>query len=297
MITTPVVRLEDVTRIFHKGVGVMHVDLAVEKGTCLALLGPNGAGKTTTLRLVMGMLRPDAGTVRVFDQDPRARPVAVKRRIGYVSEDQPLPLELRPCDLFALFETLYPTWDRERVDAYVDMLELPTDRPLARMSHGQRRQVALVSAIVHRPELLVLDEPAGGLDPLMRRTFLESVIEILAREGTTVLLSSHLLDQVERLADRVAFLDRGRIVLEEDATHLRERAVQVLVEAVDAQAARALPGVLAVRPAEDRTAITMLAAPDEAEALLTERLGARILQTRALGLEDLFVDLLRRRKR
>ncbi len=289
----PVVQLSDVTRIFDKGIGVMHLDLAVAAGTCLALIGPNGSGKTTTLRLVMGMLKPDSGSVTTFGVDPRRHPIELKQKIGYVSEDQSLPPTLRPIDLFAFWRSLYPTWDQESAEKHADRLELPLHRELARMSRGQRRQVALIGAIVHRPQLLVLDEPAGGLDPLMRRTFMESVIEILAEEGTTVLFSSHHLDQVERIADRIAFLKRGKIILDRSAGSMREEAVRVLVEGVTRDDARKRPEVVAARKSDDRVEVTMLAEPARAVAVIEEELAGRVVQTRALGLEDLFVDILR----
>lgn len=287
------VRLSDVTRIYDKGIGVMHLDLEVQPGSCLALIGPNGSGKTTALRLVMGMLSPDSGSVETLGADPRKNPIEVKQKIGYVSEDQSLPLTVKPRDMFAFFASLYPTWDQELAESYADRLELPLDRILQRMSRGQRRQVALLGAIVHRPKLLVLDEPAGGLDPLMRRTFMESVIEILGEEGTAVLFSSHHLDQVERLADQIAFLRRGKIVLNRSAVALREEATRMLVEGITREQARGRPEVLAARQAEERVAVTMLAEPARARVILEEELGGRVVQSRALGLEDLFVDLLR----
>jgi len=290
------VRLRDVTRIFEKGIGVMHLDLEVRAGTCLALIGPNGAGKTTTLRLVMGMLGPDSGTVETLGADPRRKPIAVKQQIGYVAEDQVLPPTLRPCDLFAFFASLYPTWDPARAEAFAERLELPLDREIGRLSHGQRRQVALVGALVHRPRLLVLDEPAGGLDPLLRRSFMESVIEILAEEGTTVLFSSHQLDQVERLADRIAFLRRGGILLDREAAQLVDGSVRLLVEGVPREAARAHTGVLAARAAGERLEVTLLLPPEEARVLIEDEFGGRVLQTQALGLEDLFVDIVRGRR-
>ncbi len=287
------VKLDDVTRIFDKGIGVMHLDLAVRPGECLALLGPNGSGKTTTLRLVMGMLIPDKGSVTTFGVDPRKQPIELKQKIGYVSEDQSLPHSLRPIDLFNLWRSLYPTWDQEALDAHADRMELPLHRNLGRMSRGQRRQVALLGAIVHKPKLLVLDEPAGGLDPLMRRSFMESVIEVLGEGGSTVLFSSHHLDQVERISDRIAFLNRGKVVLDRPAGALRDEAVRVLVDGVTRDEARAQPEVVAARMAEDRVAVTMLAEPARARTLVEEELGGRVVQTHELGLEDLFVDILR----
>lgn len=293
MSSEPVVQLQDVTRIFDKGIGVMHVDLEVEAGTCLALIGPNGAGKTTTLRLVMGMLKADSGVIRTLGTDPRTHAIAVKEKIGYVSEDTTMPLGLRPCDMFSFFESLYPTWDQDLAEQYADQLELPLDREMGRMSHGQRRQVALLGAIVHRPRLLVLDEPAGGLDPLMRRTFMESVIEILSEGGTTVLLSSHQLDQVERLADRIAFMRRGRVILDRDAAALRDGAVQLLVEGITRADARKREHVLAARMAGERVAVTFFTELERARRIVRDDLGGTVVQERPLALEEFFVDLLR----
>lgn len=287
------IRLQDVTRVFDKGIGVMHIDLEVRAGTCLALIGPNGAGKTTTLRLVMGMLKPDSGVVEVLGGDPRKHPIPIKQQIGYVSEDQTLPLALRPCDLFSFFGSLYPSWSAERAAAYADRLELPLDRELGRMSRGQRRQVALIGAIAHSPRLLVLDEPAGGLDPLMRRSFMEGVIELLAQEGTAILFSSHQLDQVERLADRIAFMNRGHIVLNRSAASLREDAVRMLVEGITREQARTCSEVLAARKVEGRVAVTLLTDESRARSMLEEDLPGHVVQTQALGLEDLFVDIMR----
>lgn len=290
------VRFEDVTRLYETGIGVIHLDLEVPPGTCLALIGPNGAGKTTTLRLTLGMLRPDSGRVRVFGEDPTRDPVGVKRRIGYLAEDQTLPAALRPADVFRFLATLYPTWDVEYEQELVDRLELPLWRPLDKLSHGQRRMVGWIGALAHRPELLVLDEPAGGLDPLLRRAFLEDVIGVLSDEGVSVLFSSHLLDQVERIADRIAFLERGQVVVQGTAAEFQAWAVELLVDSSDLEAARKLPGVLGVRRAEQRLALTLLDERGDAAERCAAALDARVLQRRHLGLEDLFVELVRRRR-
>lgn len=291
-----VVSLEDVTRLYETGIGVLHLDLRVCAGRCLALIGPNGSGKTTTLRLVMGMLRPDKGQVRIFGKDPTEQPVPVKQRIGYLAEDQTLPPSLRPADVFRFLAGLYPRWDPEYESELTDRLELPLWRPLGMLSRGQRRAVGLVGALAHRPRLLVLDEPAGGLDPLVRRAFLENVIEVLAEEGAAVLFSSHHLDQVERLADEIAFLDRGQVVVEGETAAFLDGAVELLVDTDDLQRARALPGVLGARRMEDRVALTLLDGGGGTAGRVAEALETTILQERSLGLEDLFVRLAERHR-
>lgn len=271
--TEPVVHLQDVTRLYEKGIGVMDLDLAIEPGLCYGLVGPNGAGKTTVLRMVMGMLRPQDGSVRVFGLDPARQPRDVKQRIGYVAEDQTLPSSLRPADLFRFYQSLYPGWDEDFEYELVDRLELPLWRILSRLSRGQRREVALICALAHRPPLLVLDEPAGGLDPLTRRAFQESVIEVLARSGTTVLLSSHYLNEIERVTDRVGFLARGRLILEGTTSDLQERACQVLVRGTDGVDASALDGCVAAETRDGDTALTFLLPPEEAAQRVVDILG------------------------
>ncbi|MBU2502448.1 ABC transporter ATP-binding protein, partial [bacterium] len=141
------------------------IDLKVAKGEVLGLLGRNGAGKTTLIRLIMGMLTPRSGRVAVFGRDPRLDPVEVKRRIGYVAEDQVLPGRFRINEVVDLHRRLFPHWDDRRASELAARFELPGDRLIKDLSKGQARQVALLCAVCHRPELLILDEPAGGLDP------------------------------------------------------------------------------------------------------------------------------------
>lgn len=292
--TEPVVHFDGVTRLYEKGIGVLDLDLRVPAGTCYGLVGPNGAGKTTILRMVVGMLRPQEGAVRVFGLDPAQQPQDVKRRVGYVAEDQTLPSSLRPVDLFRFYQSLYPDWDEDFEYELVDRLELPLWRTLSRLSRGQRREVALICALAHRPPLLVLDEPAGGLDPLTRRAFQESLVEVLARSETTVLLSSHFLNEIERVTDQIGFLARGRLILEGATSELQERASQVLVRGNGFDAS-SLEGWVASEVRDGDTTLTFLLPPDEAEQRVVTDLGREIVQVRALGLEDLFIALMRKR--
>jgi len=175
-------------------------------------VGPNGAGKTTLLRHVLGLLRPTAGTVRVFGLDPVADPPGVLARLGYLSEENDLPGWMRVWELIRYTRAFYPGWD----DVYAEELRQAFDLdPRARVKHlsrGQRARAGLLVALAYRPELLVLDEPSSGLDPIVRRDILGAIIRTIADEGRTVLFSSHLLDEVERVSDRVAMIHGGRVL-------------------------------------------------------------------------------------
>jgi ABC-2 type transport system ATP-binding protein len=209
----PVVEVDGLSRRFGATLALDDLSLRVPRGAVFGVVGANGAGKTTLIRHLLGLLRPQAGTVRVFGRDPIVDPVGVLGRIGYVAEDNDLPPWMRVHELMRYVRAFYPCWD----DAYAQELRaLFAIDPAARvreLSRGQKARTGLLVALAYRPELLILDEPSTGLDPLARRDILAAVLRTAAQEGRTVLFSSHLLDEVERVSDHIAVLDKGRIVV------------------------------------------------------------------------------------
>lgn len=207
-----VLNIQDLRRSYAASAPVLDgFSLAVETGEVVALLGCNGAGKTTLFRCLLGILEPQGGTVQVFGLDPRVESVAVKQRLGYVAEDQVLPPKMRVGDVVELHRDLFPTWDDHFAADLAKRFSIRRDVRIDKLSKGQARQVALLCAVAHRPELLLLDEPAGGLDPAARREFVAVALELRKDHGTTILFSSHHLDDVERMADRVTLLHEGRL--------------------------------------------------------------------------------------
>lgn len=201
----PILEFDNITRAYKKGVPVLNgVSFTMNEGEVVGLLGRNGAGKTTLIRIAMGLLYPQEGSVRVFGISPTEDPVAVKQRIGYVSEDQILPPGSTVAELIDFHRYLFPRWDNGLEHELLDRFGLSTTAKIKRLSKGEARQVALLCAICHRPDLLLLDEPGGGLDPAARREFLEASIQLLNREGSAILFSSHHMSDVERLGGRVA---------------------------------------------------------------------------------------------
>jgi ABC-2 type transport system ATP-binding protein len=207
-----VIETAGLTRRFGAKTALDNVRLSVPRGAVFGLVGVNGAGKTTLIKHVLGLLRAKEGSIRVFGRDPTADPAGVLSRVGYVSEDPDLPGWMRVGELIRYTRAFYPAWD----DAFAEELRasfaLDLNARVKHLSKGQRARTNLVLALAHRPELLVLDEPSSGLDPIVRRDILEAIIRTIAEEGRTVLFSSHLLHEVERVADRVALIDAGRIV-------------------------------------------------------------------------------------
>jgi ABC-2 type transport system ATP-binding protein len=213
MAIEPVIHVSDLTRRFGARRALASVSLSLPRGAVYGLVGPNGAGKTTLIRHILGLLRAEHGTVRVFGLDPVADPVGVLSRIGYLSEENDLPGWMRVDELIRYSRAFYPAWD----DAYAETLrhEFALDREakIRTLSKGQKARAGLLIALAYRPELLVLDEPSSGLDPIVRRDILGAVIRTIADEGRTVLFSSHLLDEVEEVADHVTMINDGTVVL------------------------------------------------------------------------------------
>src|SRR2546422_5088528 len=208
-----VISVSDLTRRFGATTALDSVSLSMPRGAVYGLVGANGAGKTTLIKHVLGLLRAESGSVRVFGHDPVADPVGVLSRIGYLSEENDLPGWMRVDELLRYSRAFYPAWD----DAYAEQLRqtfaLDPTVKIKNLSKGQKARVGLLIALAHRPELLVLDEPSSGLDPIVRRDILSAIIRTIAHEGRTVLFSSHLLGEVEQVADHVTMINLGRIVL------------------------------------------------------------------------------------
>jgi ABC-2 type transport system ATP-binding protein len=189
------------------------VSLALPRGAVYGLVGANGAGKTTLIKHILGLLKAEAGSVRIFGLDPVADPVSVLSRIGYLSEENDLPGWMRVDELIRYSRAFYKNWDDQYAEELRDAFTIDPSAKIRDLSKGQRSRVGLLIALSYRPELLVLDEPSSGLDPIVRRDILGAVIRTIADEGRTVLFSSHLLDEVEQVADHVTMIRQGTIVM------------------------------------------------------------------------------------
>jgi len=187
--------------------------LTVPAGSVTALVGPNGAGKTTLLQLVVGLFEPASGAISVFGHDPRAEPLAVLPRVGFVAQDHPLPRRFTIGETLRLGRKLNPSWDDAVAQRRVDELGLSRRQRVGTLSGGEQAQVALTLALAKRPQLLLLDEPVASLDPLARREFLSAVLRAVTETGMTVVLSSHIVADLERVCDRLVILANGHTQL------------------------------------------------------------------------------------
>ena len=208
-----VIEISGLTRRFGAKTALDAITLTIPRGGVYGLVGANGAGKTTLIKHVLGLLRAEAGSVRVFGRDPVADPVGVLSRVGYLSEENDLPAWMRVDELMRYSRAFYPAWDDRYAEELLRAFALEPSAKIRALSKGQRARVGLLIALAYRPQLVVLDEPSSGLDPLVRRDILGAAVRTIADEGRTVLFSSHLLDEVEQVADHVTMIDRGRILL------------------------------------------------------------------------------------
>lgn len=219
----PVIQLSNLCRRFGRKLALDAVSLSLPSGVVYGLVGANGAGKTTLIRHILGLLRAEHGTVRVFGLDPVAEPVAVLARVGYLSEENDLPTWMRVGELIRYTRAFYAAWDDEYAEELRRAFGLDPSARIRDLSRGQKARAGLVAALAHRPDLLVLDEPSSGLDPIVRRDILGAVLRTVAHEGRTVLFSSHLLGEVEEVADHVIMISDGRILLSAPLADIRER--------------------------------------------------------------------------
>lgn len=212
-VNDPVISISELTRRFGARTALASVSLSLPRGAVYGLIGANGAGKTTLIKHVLGLLGAESGSVRVFGLDPVADPVRVLSRIGYLSEENDLPGWMRVDELIRYSRAFYPGWDDNYAEELRQAFALDPAATIKSLSKGQKARAGLLVALSYRPELLVLDEPSSGLDPIVRRDILGAVIRTIANEGRTVLFSSHLLDEVEEVADHVTMLSEGTIAL------------------------------------------------------------------------------------
>jgi len=274
----PAIQVHALCKRFRDREVLAGVSFDVPAGQTFAFLGANAAGKTTTIRMLLGLLAPDSGQVSVLGLDPQKNPLAVRRRVGYLAEDQHMFGWMTAEQIVRFVAPFYDSWDASLARRYLQQFEVPVDQKIKHLSKGQNVRLGLVLALAHRPDVVILDDPVLGLDPIMRKEFNRDLIAHLQGEGRTVLYSSHLLYEVEPVADAVGILHQGRIVRQGGTEELREQIKRLLLPA---GALERLPSVKVLDVAQmgDRTALTVDGAPEA------------ILALRRVGIEPQVVDL------
>jgi ABC-2 type transport system ATP-binding protein len=292
----PAVRFEHVTRSFGKKIALDRIDLTVDPGSILGLVGRNGAGKTTALRLAHGILFADSGRIRVFGLDPVTQGIEVRQRASLLSEESALYPWMTVGEILGFAAALHPRWDRSLAETYRRRLDLDPAARIRSLSRGTRAKVALALAVSCRPDLLLLDDPTAGLDPLVRREVLEGILEVVPAEGGAVIYASHLVHDIERVADHIALLDEGRLRFSgalEDLKGRVRRATAVFESDVPPGALAApLPGRIDARA--DGRVLNVVSEGANGDLVAALRsLGARQVVVEPLSLEEILVAFLR----
>ncbi|HUR60504.1 MAG TPA: ABC transporter ATP-binding protein [Opitutaceae bacterium] len=288
-----IIETQNLPRRFGRMEAVHELNLAVPTGSVFALLGPNGAGKTTTLKLLMNLLPPTGGSARVLGADSRRLGERELAQIGYVSENQQLPLWMTLRQLLDYCRPFYPTWDRALEKSLLAQFALPETRKLGQLSRGMLMKAALLSSLAYRPKLLVLDEPFSGLDPVVRDEFIRGVLEVSAQGEWTVLVSSHDIEEVERLADHVALMDGGRLRLTETTEVLQGRFRRVEVTDAPPSAAPTPDWLEWSRAGALTRFVETRYAGDATERAWRDRFGGAAIKSQPMSLREIFMTLTR----
>jgi ABC-2 type transport system ATP-binding protein len=262
----PVIRVDGIRKQFGGQEVLKGVSFEVQAGQTFAFLGRNAAGKTTLIRMLLGLLAPNAGSISILGINPQTNPLAVRRRVGYLAEDQKMFGWMTVEQIVQFIAPFYDAWDEALANQYLNQFELPRQTKIKNLSKGQNVRLGLVLALAHRPDVVILDDPVLGLDPIMRKEFNRDLIAHLQGEGRTVLYSSHLLYEVEPVADAIGILHQGQIVRQGATEDLREEVKRLLVPAAALGRLAGLK-VLDVAAAGDRTAVTVDDAPQAIAAL------------------------------
>jgi beta-exotoxin I transport system ATP-binding protein len=291
MTAEPVIATAGLSKDYGSGRGLFGLDLEVRAGEVFGFLGPNGAGKSTTMRLLLDLIKPTSGSARVLGLDTGAQSLEVRRRVGFLPGDLVLYPKLTGRAVLDYLAQLRGGVDRRLRDSLVERFGAELDRPVHQLSTGNRRKLGLIQAFMHDPEVLILDEPISGLDPLVQQSFHSLLAEVSAR-GRTVFLSSHTLSEVERVTHRLAILRQGRLVVVDSLENLRRVAVQRLEiefsEPVGVEAFRRLPGVTEVE-ASGRTLTLSFEGSADPVVKAAARHDVRALRPREDDLEEIFL--------
>ena len=272
------------------------LNLAVPRGSICGFLGRNGAGKTTTLKLLLGMLRPDAGEIRLFSEavESEASSIAARRRIGFVSEDKELYPFMSVGQTIRFTRAFFPCWRRDLEEKYLELFRLPLNKAVPKLSKGMRTQLMLLLALARGAELLMMDEPTSGLDPAMTEDILRALADLAASGETTIFFSSHQLAEVEQICDRVCIIDEGQAVIDGELDELKSQYRRILLT-FDGEPPCARAGLAGIDHMRQRGRTASLLVHGNVDALVdrAREIGPSSVEVRPVTLKELFLDHVR----
>jgi beta-exotoxin I transport system ATP-binding protein len=296
MTDQPAISTRALTKHFGDVHAVVDLDLAVRRGEVFGFLGPNGAGKTTTIRMLLDEIHPTSGNASILGMDTHADPVAIRRHIGYIPGDLSMYPNLTGRDTLTYFANLRGGVDWSHVDTLAQRLEADLSRKVGDLSTGNRQKVGIIQAFMNRPEVLIMDEPSSGLDPLVQRTFQDMMKEVTA-DGAAVFLSSHTLSEVQRAADRVGIIRSGHLIAVEGVQELRSKAIRRVELSfdgpVDASVFESVHGARDVEVRNHHVSLSFEGHMDELLAAASTRYRLRDISSQEADLEEIFLTYYR----
>lgn len=288
-----VITTKGLTKYYGRRCVVNSLDLAVPAGSVYGLLGRNGSGKSTTLKMLLGFVKPDRGTASLLGEDALNLAPETRAKVAYIAEGHPFPRWMSVDEAVRFTRSFYPHWNSELLDQILDHFALPRRAKIRKLSNGQRAQVSLALAVAPDPELLILDDPTLGLDTVVRRDFLESLIQIIQREGRTILISSHILADVERVADRIGILVDGVLRVDCPTEYFKTSLRKVVLEfATEPPAFPACDGLVSTWRVGNRLEVVLVGYGTRHEQLI-ESLEPAAVDVLELNLEDAFIEYTR----
>ncbi len=282
-----IIKAENISKSYGKKPVVRGLNMNVHRGNVYALLGNNGVGKTTTIKMLVGQMVPDSGSISVFGLDPVKHGVEVKQRTAYVAEIMKVYDWMTLEDLFKFVKSFYPAWNDERCARLTRTFELPLNQKMKDFSRGMYAKGTLLAAICREPDLLVLDDPCLGLDTVSRRNFMEMLVDSLEDYEKTVVLSTHLIQEAAGIVDRAGIMNHGRLVVEEDTAVLQDRTRQLTVAA---EQEKLLPELKVINRRDVGSELLLTVAGDEKElGAALQKINGLTFKLDAMSLEDIFL--------
>jgi len=287
-----VLETKSLTKYYGSTLAVDHIDLKIPRGCICGFVGRNGAGKTTAIKLMLGLLNPTAGSSRLLGCDSSALTPAIRQRIGYVTEGHRLFRWMTIAGLEKFQRSFFPKqWDDKFFADMIEYLNLPKKKKIKHLSNGQRAQVSLALALAPNPELLIMDDPTLGLDAAIRRQFLEGMIELIMRQGRTVLFSSHILGDVERVSDRIVVIDKGVLRANCSLEQFQKAIKKVILSFADSAPDDVnIDGLLHCKRSEKGLELTLIGIDDEKISEWAKSAGAEKYHIVKMNLEDQFIE-------
>ena len=283
-----IVEVRELSRRFGHQMALDHISLDVRQGYVYGLVGANGAGKTTLMRHLLGLLKAEQGTVRVFGLNPVTHPVSVLQRIGYLSEEREMPEWMRIDELMRYTAAFHSHWDNLYACELLSTFRLPGSKKIRELSKGMRAQVGLVAAVAHRPDLLLLDEPSTGLDAVVRKDILNAIVRTVADDGRTAIFSSHLLDEVELMSDYVFMFDGGQLIVQGSLDDVKAEHQQATVRFSTPYETLQFKGLLSAQPCMGSWNVVCHGKYEQVLQQLSA-MGGEVTQCRSASLQEIFV--------